>query len=164
VPFLAKNGYVCPSFHNPADFIMEVVCGEHGEAIPKLVKAVDEKSSQRNRDVATIEKANASTKDQESREFLVEDLESFTVKVKENSLGKCCMKRDKTVNQVEHHITFATPFKTQFWILLKRSFKTITRDKTLTEMRFISHITVGAIIGMIYYGIGNDAGEILFKF
>lgn len=43
----------------------------------------------------------------------------------------------------------------QFWILLKRTFVTIIRDQTLTQMRLVSHIVVGAIIGMIYYGIGN---------
>lgn len=49
----------------------------------------------------------------------------------------------------------------QFWILLKRTFVTIIRDQTLTQMRLVSHIVVGAIIGMIYYGIGNDASKIM---
>lgn len=49
----------------------------------------------------------------------------------------------------------------QFWILMKRAFKTILRDKQLMHMRLASHVIVGAIIGMIYYDIGNDASKVI---
>lgn len=42
---------------------------------------------------------------------------------------------------------FPTSSWTQFWILLKRTFITIMRDQTLTQMRMVSHVVVGAIIG-----------------
>lgn len=57
--------------------------------------------------------------------------------------------------------TFPTSGSRQFWILLKRSFKTILRDKQLMHMRLASHVIVGAIIGMIYYDIGNDAFKVM---
>lgn len=41
VPFLSSLSYECPNFHNPADYIMEVACGEHGECVHKLVMAVN---------------------------------------------------------------------------------------------------------------------------
>lgn len=43
---------------------------------------------------------------------------------------------------------FPTSSWTQFWILLKRTFITICRDQTLTQMRMVSHCVVGAIIGL----------------
>lgn len=57
--------------------------------------------------------------------------------------------------------TFPTSGWIQFWILLKRAFKTILRDKQLMHMRLMAHVVVGSIIGMIYYDIGNDASKVI---
>jgi ATP-binding cassette, subfamily G (WHITE), member 1 len=67
----------------------------------------------------------------------------------------------KDAHHKNHINGFPTSSWTQFWILLKRTFLTIVRDQTLTHMRLVSHVVVGAIIGMIYYGIGNDASKIM---
>lgn len=57
--------------------------------------------------------------------------------------------------------SFPTSGWKQFWILLKRAFKTILRDKQLMHMRLAAHVIVGAIIGMIYYDIGNEASKVI---
>jgi ATP-binding cassette, subfamily G (WHITE), member 1 len=41
VPFLATLDLDCPSYHNPASYIIEVSCGEHGDHTRKLVNAIE---------------------------------------------------------------------------------------------------------------------------
>lgn len=41
VPFLSTLSLECPSYHNPASYIIEVACGEHGEHTKKLMNAIE---------------------------------------------------------------------------------------------------------------------------
>lgn len=41
VPFLTTLDLKCPSYHNPASYIIEVACGEHGDHTKKLVNAIE---------------------------------------------------------------------------------------------------------------------------
>lgn len=67
---------------------------------------------------------------------------------------------DSVVTLPNKH-TFPTSGWKQFWILLKRAFKTILRDKQLMHLRLLAHVIVGTIIGMIYYDIGNEGSKVL---
>ena len=41
VPFLGTLDLECPSYHNPASYVIEVSCGEHGDHTRKLVNAIE---------------------------------------------------------------------------------------------------------------------------
>ncbi|XP_067625363.1 ABC transporter G family member 18 [Eurosta solidaginis] len=43
IPFLAGQDLVCPSYHNPADFLLEVAVGEHDRDLVKLINAANKK-------------------------------------------------------------------------------------------------------------------------
>lgn len=212
VPFLSCNGYTCPSYHNPADFVMEVACGEHGEAVHKLVSAVNSAKSngfnnqptafdtvisvvQTNDKIINSVTSVATSSVEPSSGIMTHDSVIVNVDLVKNAshpneyalsnvnnakdlhdlqqIGPTSMLLESSTESTEsvlvskkdahkHHISgFPTSSWTQFWILLKRTFLTIIRDQTLTQMRLVSHVVVGAIIGMIYYGIGNDASKIM---
>lgn len=60
--------------------------------------------------------------------------------------------------------TYATSFWRQWYLLMIRSFLCISRDRTLTAMRFAVHACIGLLIGILYFGIGNDASMIFNNF
>ncbi|XP_062559675.1 ATP-binding cassette subfamily G member 4 isoform X3 [Armigeres subalbatus] len=230
VSFLASIGLECPSYHNPANYVMEVACGEHGDWNSKLVTAVaNGKCNNYNQPVLapTTSQINLPLSNDQQTEKIVtvlslgageDDLvkpsavEFTTINIEPlnneskfstsviisssktaddtvggTSAGKGTVEGGGTTTggptsasskptcttslldstesvsiEVPKKMTgFPTSGWMQFWILLKRTFITIMRDQTLTQMRLVSHVVVGAIIGMIYYDIGNDAAKIM---
>ncbi|KAH8381029.1 hypothetical protein KR200_008888 [Drosophila serrata] len=43
VPFLADQQLICPSYHNPADYLLEVAVGEHQRDLNELIHAANKK-------------------------------------------------------------------------------------------------------------------------
>nr|XP_029722999.1 ATP-binding cassette sub-family G member 1 isoform X1 [Aedes albopictus] len=233
VPFLASIGLECPSYHNPANYVMEVACGEHGDWNSKLVTAVSNgKCNNYNQPVLAASKSQINlplASDQQTEkivsvlslgageddlvkpsavEFTTINIEPLnneskfssqavvsSSKTGDDSVGgtstgkgtsdggggtvtttggplstsskpTCTTSLLDSTESVSIEVPkkmagFPTSGWMQFWILLKRTFITIMRDQTLTQMRLVSHVVVGAIIGMIYYDIGNDAAKIM---
>ncbi|XP_053659268.1 ATP-binding cassette sub-family G member 1-like [Anopheles marshallii] len=264
VPFLASLGLECPSYHNPANYVMEVACGEHGDWNSKLVTAVNngkcnnynqplsQSKSSSNKNVS-LDVTATGTADHEDELALLKTVvttgEYTAISMPPNTTpesqlnneskqitasGAAADRKPTLGNGAESAAVSMTPttatlttvatantgatvipsadatgpllgavgpvagstqtqtgckatcttslldstesvsisvpkkqagFPTsgwmQFWILLKRTMITIMRDQTLTQMRLLSHVIVGAIIGMIYYDIGNDASKIM---
>uniref|UniRef100_A0A1A9WZY3 ABC transporter domain-containing protein n=1 Tax=Glossina brevipalpis TaxID=37001 RepID=A0A1A9WZY3_9MUSC len=59
---------------------------------------------------------------------------------------------------------YATPFYHQINILLIRTFTILWRDRSLSAIRIIISLVTAFLIGWLYYGIGNDAGNALNNF
>ncbi|XP_075958367.1 ATP-binding cassette sub-family G member 4 isoform X2 [Anarhichas minor] len=136
IPYLKNLGLHCPTYHNPADFIIEVASGEYGDLNPVLFEAVQgglcsEEGKKNSRD------KNGSSSPS-------------------HFLNK---KSQPDTGTLEKH-SFATSTFTQFCILFKRTFVTICRDMVLTHLRVMSHICIGVLIGLLYLNIGNDASKV----
>ncbi|KAK1787808.1 hypothetical protein P4O66_016298, partial [Electrophorus voltai] len=133
IPYLKNLGLHCPTYHNPADFIIEVASGEYGDLNPVLFEAV--------------------------QGGLCSDGSKKNSSDKSDSTSSCPTQCNNESGYIEKH-TFATSTLTQFCILFKRTFITICRDMVLTHLRVMSHLCIGVLIGLLYLNIGNDASKV----
>uniref|UniRef100_A0A8C1LGC8 ATP-binding cassette, sub-family G (WHITE), member 4a n=1 Tax=Cyprinus carpio TaxID=7962 RepID=A0A8C1LGC8_CYPCA len=138
IPYLKNLGLHCPTYHNPADFIIEVASGEYGDLNPVLFEAVQGGLCSDDGKKNSIDKNDSLT---HPPQFLC----------------VCVFVQDS--GYIEKH-TFATSTLTQFCILFKRTFITICRDMVLTHLRVMSHLCIGVLIGLLYLNIGNDASKV----
>ncbi|KAM7084828.1 ATP-binding cassette sub-family G member 4 isoform 1-T2 [Molossus nigricans] len=132
IPYLKGLGLHCPTYHNPADFIIEVASGEYGDLNPMLFRAVQKGLCAMTEEKGSLEK---------------------------NEVSSPCPPCRPEVDPIESH-TFATSTLTQFCILFKRTFLSILRDTVLTHLRFTSHVVIGVLIGLLYLHIGDDADKV----
>uniref|UniRef100_A0AAR2LY71 ABC transporter domain-containing protein n=1 Tax=Pygocentrus nattereri TaxID=42514 RepID=A0AAR2LY71_PYGNA len=136
IPYLKNLGLHCPTYHNPADFIIEVASGEYGDLNPVLFEAV--------------------------QGGLCSDGVKKNSTDKSDPTSSCptqCNNVSGDSGYIEKH-TFATSTLTQFCILFERTFITICRDMVLTHLRVMSHLCIGVLIGLLYLNIGNDASKV----
>ncbi|XP_056399396.1 ATP-binding cassette sub-family G member 4 isoform X3 [Hyla sarda] len=130
IPYLKSLGLHCPTYHNPADFIIEIASGEYGDLNPVLFRAVED-------GMCPISRGKSKPT------------------IRELDL---CPLQDVSCH-IESH-TFATSSVNQFCILFKRTFLSILRDTVLTHLRFMSHLCIGVLIGLLYLNIGDDASKV----
>lgn len=84
---------------------------------------------------------------------------------------KDCRKKKKKLSlQIDpsklcpHESRYMSSFSNQLILLLQRTFLILWRDKSLTRSRIIIHALMGTFVGILYYGIGNDASNMLNNF
>ncbi|KAL3266095.1 hypothetical protein HHI36_010281 [Cryptolaemus montrouzieri] len=180
VPFLANLGLQCPSYHNPASYIIEVACGEYGNHIRKLENAIGngkhdirdgsflgfkDNNGLNNANEYTNGMTNSSGKDNNISKNLLSAVEK---KVEKDFTPIANEKENATVESSllnepmpKNQPRYGNTELQQFFVILKRALLFSRRDWTLMYLRLFAHILVGFLIGALYFNIGNDGSKVL---
>ncbi|XP_050537758.1 ATP-binding cassette sub-family G member 1 [Daktulosphaira vitifoliae] len=187
VPFLGTLGLECPSYHNPASYLIEVSCGEYGDNVQKLVNAIQNGKCDiqpgkpfpnneilNNSNQKEIIKSNNLSSNIVESDKLSKPIESDDIPTIDNVAIRLEMVEEEKSNDADkptdnllknglpsNQKRYATSEFLQFWIVLKRTLLFSRRDWTLMYLRLFAHILVGFLIGSLYYDIGNDGAKVL---
>ncbi|KAI2474101.1 ATP-binding cassette sub-family G member 1 isoform X2 [Diabrotica virgifera virgifera] len=148
LPYFEDFDLICPTQHNPADFLLEVASGDYGD----FTHALSTKSN--NGINESYAKLSASTMKLNS--------------IKEPNIGEDFLAATKRtiVNEIEYTWdecglnSYPTSTINQFVVLTKRSFLMLSRDRTLTYFRLGTHSAIALFLGILYFGVGLDAANI----
>ncbi|KAF7379976.1 hypothetical protein HZH68_016924 [Vespula germanica] len=136
IPYLESMKLPCPIYHNPADYVIELACGEYGEEqLKTLINGSDN-----GRKVQWFENPQA-LKDAKALRALHP------------------LKKQKKVDSISG--SQATPLSYQISVLLKKGFLICKRDQTLTHLRIVVNIMLGLMLGLVFIQSGEDGARVL---
>ncbi|CAH1173556.1 unnamed protein product [Phaedon cochleariae] len=186
VPFLGSLDLQCPSYHNPASYIIEVACGEYGDHTRKLVHAIDNGKNDIRDGHAfpTFEALNNANNANGSIDTVVQQLRkgsdndvpnnrnlNLNQGVNDRQVVKSVDISDiEKANVDSALLDYSAHWKQprygnselqQFFIILRRALLFSRRDWTLMYLRLFAHLLVGFLIGALYFKIGNDGSKVL---
>ncbi|KAG5340176.1 ABCG4 protein, partial [Acromyrmex heyeri] len=134
LPYLENMKLPCPMYHNPADYIIELACGEYGyDKINTLIMG-----SQNGRNLQWFDNPE-----------VLKDAKSLR--------AEHPLKNEVNDNSGLH----ATNVVHQIKILLRRGFIMCKRDMTLTHLRVVVNIVVGIMLGTVFLRSGADGSRVL---
>ncbi|CAH2108526.1 unnamed protein product [Euphydryas editha] len=143
VPFCAEIGHICPTTHNPADFILETLVG-HPESAAQMSEVCQNGKLSRILNRMTVRGGRKPVlhSDESIQRIFVEHVAKEQMQTME----------------------FPTTFLTQFSILLLRMLKQTRRNSLSLWIQFIHHVSAAVLIGCIFFLIGNDANVPIANF
>ncbi|XP_073949751.1 ATP-binding cassette subfamily G member 4-like [Choristoneura fumiferana] len=143
VPFLSEAGHICPTTHNPADFVLETLLSDM-EAPAQLSVLCQNGKLCRKLDRITT---------RGGRKPVLHSDDSI-----KRIFGEHVAKEQET------KMEFPTTFLTQFLILTKRMFVQNKRNATGLWIQLLHHVISGALIGSVFFSVGNDADQPIANF
>lgn len=166
VPYLNELDLVCPEYHNPSDFLLEISTHDYGYQIDKLVDKIQNGRNHDYRKSPIVANSSGTAKGH---------LNTLSTTKSESNPISMCVKRAKLNARLNildpgtycnNSDLYSTSFLRQFYYLYLRTFLLITRNPSLSLMRLLIHFFVAIFIGIIYYQTGNSAKNLMnnFKF
>ncbi|XP_046834845.1 ATP-binding cassette sub-family G member 4 [Vespa crabro] len=135
IPYLKSMKLPCPIYHNPADYVIELACGEYGEEqLKRLINGSDNgRLVQWFENPQTLKDAKALRALHPLKKQMVDSTSELQ----------------------------ATPFIYQISVLLKKGFIISKRDQTLTHLRITVNIMLGLMLGLVFIHSGEDGARVL---
>ncbi|KAL3266498.1 hypothetical protein HHI36_010668 [Cryptolaemus montrouzieri] len=162
LPYLKDIDLVCPPYHNPADFILEVASGDLGDYFEVLLSKSENgtnldwrqhKRESINPSMEHIDKMmNCGQVTPVSVPWVIFQRMRSVDRNEQEPLVHCCQSE------------YSTSQFNQLIVLLKRNYIILSRDRTLTYSRIATHLLIALFIGFLYYGIGIEAQNMLNNF
>lgn len=160
LPFLGDLGYHCPSYHNPADFMMEIAVGEYGADVGKIIKAALKKYYEISSRCIDLD----STFDDN-----VKSIESYSMREKGEEM--CTLRKEaesmETTSYDEEDIfskTKPASLVMQFLLLFYRNLLMTRRNYFLLSCRILAHAVIATVFGYLYTGVGPNANQVLANY
>ncbi|XP_066601780.1 ATP-binding cassette sub-family G member 1-like [Prorops nasuta] len=146
VPYLGSIGLKCPTHYNPADFLMEICNGDYGDHAP-LMKSIIENGR------------NTAWRSNTAKIISIKGRQMVLIKNNAHPI------RLKSFNETPAATEqYAAGFWTQLFVLFKRNSLTLTRYRLLMFARIFMHFAIALLVGILYFGIGQDAAFVLDNF
>ncbi|XP_061392278.1 ATP-binding cassette sub-family G member 4-like [Musca vetustissima] len=133
VPFLQAVDLPCPMYHNPADYIIELACGEYGQDKVDTLKSASENG-------------NCLTWFDHPEKIL-----KSTELMRKYPVAKKTNKRSLE----------DTSYMNQLSVLMHRGYIKAKRDTTLTHLRIGVNVFVAIILGAVYANSGKEGSRVI---
>ncbi|CAH2076093.1 unnamed protein product, partial [Iphiclides podalirius] len=135
VPYLEQAGIPCPVYHNPADYVIELACGEYGDDKIGYLAT----KAENGKELAWFDDA--------------ETIPSMEALRKQYPLS-VLKEQDAGPGEEE------TPQSNQRSVLIKRGFLKAKRDATMTHLRLVVNVVVGIMLGSLFIKAGNEGSRV----
>ncbi|XP_016979097.1 ATP-binding cassette sub-family G member 4 [Drosophila rhopaloa] len=133
VPFLQAVDLPCPMYHNPADYIIELACGEYGYDKVDTLKGATENGSC----LTWFDNPSAVLR------------------------SEVLMRKYPIPKKTKSRSLEDTSYSNQCSVLLRRGFIKAKRDTTMTHLRIGVNIAVAALFGAMYDHTGREGSRVL---
>ncbi|KAL1509729.1 hypothetical protein ABEB36_004422 [Hypothenemus hampei] len=130
--YLANQGFACPKYHNPADFLMEISSDEYGDYVDDIAETVNKFDW---RYPINLEDGKFNEKSVFKRKDTLYYLHSF----------------NKSYKKPNEWI--------RFQILFKKQVIYYYRDWTISKLKLLIHFLVGIFLGVTFRNSGIDASK-----
>ncbi|XP_037042719.1 ATP-binding cassette sub-family G member 1 [Bradysia coprophila] len=159
IPFMANSGMACPSYHNPADFLMEIASGDYGSEVTSSMASAVQKQCNETFNAGILIDEHLTVTEGMEKNLMTTESRNKVYKFTQTSANVDYM--DTITN---HPKSQSASLFMQFYLLFMRNVKSTIRNTFLILARIFSHIAIAFLFGYIYVNVGATATTVLANY